>query len=108
MLLIPLFTLPLIAIIIAFVSGGIFLGIGVCLLTVSASLFGISVLPNVEHTTLFRIISSVLFLGAIYFIVETCRFGYWERHFYHPSDDTAERPPPKQLIAKIISLIKIP
>ena len=85
-----------------------FYGIGAGLLGVSGLLFAASFQQGVQHAFLLRVISGILFASATYFFIEALRLGYWRDHYYHPSDDTADKPSPDAFVMKFIKWIKDP
>jgi len=105
MLIDNLFPFWIVAIIIVIMLG-ILYGTGAALLGASALLFGASFQQNVQQVLLLRIVSGILFASSVYLFIEALRLGYWRDHYYHPSDDTAIKPPPDLLIIKFIRWLK--
>jgi hypothetical protein len=66
-------------------------GLGIGLLALSAALYALGI----------KLGAGIALVGAIWFLVEAFRFGYWQRHFLYTSRGVGYRPAPRYITAMI-------
>lgn len=98
---IPFLPIAIFSVIILFMSSSKILTLSLGLLTVAVALFVASIQNYMSHALLLRTLSIISVSMFGYFLVEVFRFGHWERYHYHPSDDTATKPPPEWLLLSL-------